>query len=101
MTGINHLVKTLVEGKYPWVTVVKSSCHSYSLVASYACKQLSKSLEDLRRITPKQQDTYREEFQVLTQVELHRVLVLASTRWLSFQNCTTCVLEQWGTPRLY
>ena len=23
MMGINHSVKTLVEGKYPWVTVVK------------------------------------------------------------------------------
>ena len=108
MMGINHSVKTLVEGKYPWVTVVKCSCHLCALVASHACKKLSKSLEDLCRTvcnhfrhSAKRQDAYRKEFQVFTQVEQHRFLALAPTRWLSFQNCARRILEQWDTLTLY
>lgn len=49
MMGAHNSVAQLVKKNYPYVVIVKCSCHSIHLVASYACKKLSNSLEDMCR----------------------------------------------------
>lgn len=49
MMGDHQSVSTLIHKNHPGVVIVKCSCHSIHLVASYACKKLSNSLEDLVR----------------------------------------------------
>ena len=49
MFGAHHSVSKLLVEKYPWIMPVKCFCHSIHLCASYTCKKLPKSLEDLCR----------------------------------------------------
>lgn len=49
MMGANHSVAQLIVKNFSYVRIVKCSCHSIDLIASYACKRLSNSLEDMCR----------------------------------------------------
>ena len=47
--GCHNSVAKLISDNYPWVVAVKFSCHSIHLCTSYACKKLTKTLEELCR----------------------------------------------------
>ena len=49
MMRCHNTVAKLISDNYPWVVVVKCSCHSIHLCASYAWKRFPKTLKDLCR----------------------------------------------------
>ena len=71
------------------------------LVASYACKKLPESMEDICQSiyshmthSAKRQHAFIE-FQKLYQVEMHRILQAGQTRCLSIKAAVDRILEQW------
>jgi len=96
----------------PWtVSIQKDStthaCLNYHLCASHACEKLPRAIENMVR------DIYSffshsakrlaefEKFQHFVQVEPHKILKPAQTRWLSLQMCVSRILEQWDALELF
>jgi hypothetical protein len=101
--SVSHLLK--LEQKH--VQTVKCSCHLIHLASSCAAKTLPKNLEDLCRDiyahfhrSSKRQDVYRE-FQSFFDVDPHKMLSPAQTRWLSLQACINRILEQYDALKQY
>ena len=107
MMGCNNSVATLIQRSYPWVLIVKCSCHSIHLWALYACKKLTKTLEDLCRHVynhfnmSAKRTAALKEFQLFSETAVHKILAPGQTRWLSLQNCVHRILEQWNALTLY
>ena len=105
--GCNNSVATLIQRSYPWVLIVKCSCHSIHLCASYACKKLTKTLEDLCRHVynhfnmSAKRTAALKGFQLFSETAVHKILAPGQTRWLSLQNCVHRILEQWNALTLY
>lgn len=110
MMGKNHSVASLIKEKFPKVMIVKCSCHSIHLAASYACKKLPNSLEDLVRNiynhfhrSTKRSNTLTE-FQKFFEdktVRPKKMLSPGQTRWLSLQACVQRILEFWISLEQY
>ena len=49
MMGAHKSVSSMIRQEFPWVVILKCSCHMAHLVASYPCKKLPKSMEDICR----------------------------------------------------
>ena len=88
----NSLLRRLRE-TIPKLFVLKCFCHSFHLVASYACGILSKTAEQLVqdiynyfKNSPNKQKSY-EEFQHFVDCEPHKILKPCQTRWLSLTMC--------------
>ena len=86
---------------------VKCSCRLIHLASSYAAKTLPKNLEELCRDiyahfhrSSKRQDVYKQ-FQSFFDVEPHKLLAPAQTRWLSLQACINRILEQYEALKQY
>ena len=99
MFGAHNSVSKLLVEKYPWIMPVKCSCHSIHLCASYACKKLPKSLEDLCRniyahfnASSKRMDALKE-LQEFLGTEKHRKLQAGQTRWLSMKLCIDRIID--------
>jgi len=84
----------------PWIVLIKCSCHSSHLCASYACKMLPSELEEILHLiynhfsnSPgrKERLAALQEFE---RVEIHRILAPGQTRWLSLGACVDRVIEQ-------
>ena len=107
MFGSQYSVSQLLKSDVRHVHVVKCSCHSIHLASSYAALKLPKSLEDLCRDvyahfsrSCKRQDAYKE-FQEFFEVEPHKLLSSAQTRWLSLGLCVNRILEQYDALKHY
>ena len=107
MMGAHHSVSSLIRENYPWVTIVKCSCHQIHLVASYACKTLPKTLEDLCRTiynhfanSAKRVSTFGE-FQDFCNMDRLKILAPGQTRWLSVHACLRRILQLWEPLKLY
>lgn len=103
MMGDHLSVSTLIHKNHPGVVIVKCSCHSIHLVASYACKKLWNSLEDLVRTiynhfkrSPKRTAAFAD-LQKFCEPNKNPMKILApgQTRWLSLQSCVRRILECW------
>ncbi|CAG5046379.1 unnamed protein product [Parnassius apollo] len=98
----SHLIAAL-----PSVACIKCSCHSIHLAASKACLKLSRSVEDLIRNLGSHfsRSSFRQEkfaeFQAFLQCDLHKILNVATARWLSKKNCVDRVLQQYTPLREY
>lgn len=109
MMGPNNSVAQLIKKNHPTVIVVKCSCHSIHLVASYACQKLSNSLEDLCRTifnhfkrSPKRQRELIQFQRFLNSDQFpHKILAPGQTRWLSLQSCVRRILENWEALKNY
>ncbi|XP_055909380.1 uncharacterized protein LOC129944171 [Eupeodes corollae] len=85
----------------PHLYVMGCICHSLHLCFSAASKKLPSHLEALTRNiysffahSPKRK-LELEEFQKYFSVEVHKILKMSSTRWLSLENVISRILEQW------
>ena len=100
MFGERNSVSRLLKLEQKNVQTVKCSCHLIHLASSYAAKTLPRNLEELCRDiyahfhrSSKRQDVYKQ-FQSFFDVEPHKLLSPAQTRWLSLQACINRILEQ-------
>ena len=107
MMGAHESVSSMIKQKFPWVVIVKCSCNMVHLVASYACKKLPKSMEDICRSiyshfthSAKRQYAFIE-FQKFYQIDMHRILQAGQTRWLSVKAAVDRILEQWDALSAY
>lgn len=101
MMGKKSGVKTLLQKDQPHLYVMGCICHSLHLCSSAASKKLPSHLEALTRNiysffahSPKRK-LELEEFQKYFSVEVHKILKMSSTRWLSLENVISRILEQW------
>lgn len=102
MFGAHHSVMALLKKDIPNLYTMKCICHSFHLVASYACKQLPRFIEDLVRDiynyiqdSPKRINMFKK-FQKLLSLKPHRLLHPCQTRWLSLLPAVERILEQWN-----
>lgn len=107
MFGKNKSVKTLLENECTELFVIKCTCHSLALVASYACEKIPNKVEQLIRdvytylkYSYKRQSTFKE-FQTFVDIKPHKLLQPNQTRCLSLHNCIKRVIEQYPALKLY
>ncbi len=107
MFGQHHSVVSLLKERIPHLFTMKCLCHTAHLCASHACEKLPRSVEDLVRDiyshfahSAKRLAEY-ERFQSFTNIEPHKLLKPAQTRWLSLEQCVVRVLEQWPALEEY
>lgn len=107
MFGEHNSVFSRLKSEFPHIACIKCSCHMIHLSASKACLKLPRSVEDfLRNIgshfsrSHLRQEKYRE-FQEFFKTEIHKILTVATTRWLSLKQCTDGVLEQFEPLKAY
>lgn len=107
MMGSRHSLSTLLQNDSPYLFILKCSCHSFALCASYACTKLPDSTERLLReiykyfqYSSKKLGEYKE-FQSFCSVKPHKLLHPAQTRWLSLISVVKRVLEQWDALKLF
>ncbi|KAE9522707.1 hypothetical protein AGLY_016890 [Aphis glycines] len=107
MFGCKHSVKTLLEEEVSGIFLIKCTCHSMELRASYAAEKLPNTVEDLIRdiytymeLSSKRQSEYKE-FQVFVDAKPQKFLQASQTRWLSLHSCVKRILEQYKALKLY
>lgn len=87
--------------------VLGCTCHSLNLCSSSACSKLPNSLEELTKdIYSYFSDSSKRieaftEFQLFTNTNIHKILRLSQTRWLSLQTVVNRILEQWPALTLF
>ena len=91
----------------PAVFVIGCICHSFALCSSYAVKVLPSYLESfLKELTSyfarssKRQNDFKM-IQTVVGAKENRIPKLAQTRWLSRENVTRVIIEQWDALVLY
>ena len=101
MQGQGKSVLTRLKDVVPDLFVLKCFCHSFHLIASYAYKNLSKSVEELVhdvynycKNSPNKQKSYGE-FQHFVRCQPQKILKPCQTHWLSLLLCVTLMLQQW------
>ncbi|XP_053949419.1 uncharacterized protein LOC128857699 [Anastrepha ludens] len=107
MMGVHNSVASRLKRDLPHITIMKCICHSLHLCASEACEQLPCTCEDFARnihnffnSSSKRQSEY-VEFQMFSNVEVHKLLHPSQTRWLSLATVVNRILEQWPALLLY
>lgn len=87
--------------------VLGCTCHSLNLCSSFACSKLPNSLEELTKDiysyfshSSKRIEAFTE-FQLFTNTNIHKILRLSQTRWLSLQTVVNRILEQWPALTLF
>lgn len=107
MMGLNNSVASRFIEKCPGIYIFKCLCHSLHLCASNACKTLPRSCEDLARNvygefknSAKRQHLFRQ-FQTFLDIDVHKILRPAQTRWLSLKAVVSRIIEQWPALELY
>ncbi|CAH0715749.1 unnamed protein product, partial [Brenthis ino] len=107
MIGEHNSVFSHLKAALPSIACIKCSCHLIHLAASKACLKLPRSVEDLIRNLGSHfsRSSFRQEkfaeFQAFFQCDLHKILNVATTRWLSVKNCVDRVLQQYTPLREY
>jgi len=99
MAGQNNSVMTKLKVENKFIFLIKCTCHSFNLCASYACKKLPRWVEDLARDvhnyiagSPKRTAFYNK-FQKFTKTAVHKILHPIQTRWLSLESVILRLLE--------
>ena len=98
--GCHNSVAKLISDNYPWVVVVKCGCHSIHLCASYACKKLTKTLEDFcshvysHFSMSAKRVAVLKEFQDFSATPDHKILAPGQTRWLCVWRTNPCMCEE-------
>lgn len=107
MAGQNNSVMTKLKAENKSIFLMKCICHSFNLCTNYACKKLSRWVEDLARDvhnyiagSPKRTAFY-QEFQKFTETAVHKILYPVQTRWLSLESVVLRLLEQYDALKLY
>lgn len=107
MVGEYNSVFSHLKKDCPDIALIKCACHQIHLAASKACLKLPAHIEDLLRFISSyfsrsfgRQKSYLE-FQEFFQVEIHKFLSPAKTRWLSVKECVDRVLEQYDPLQAY
>lgn len=107
MMGANNSFQSLLKNDIPNLFVLKCTCHSLTLCASYASEKLPNYVEELVRdiynylqYSYKRQGTF-QEFQKFLELKPHKILQMSQTRWLSLHACVTRILEQYEALILY
>lgn len=107
MMGKDNSVASRFLEKCPEIYIFKCICHSLHLCASNACKKLPRSCEDLARNvyaefknSSKRQHLFKK-FQSFLDIDVHKILRPAQTRWLSLKAVVSRILEQWAALELY
>ncbi|CAG5003156.1 unnamed protein product [Parnassius apollo] len=107
MVGEHCSVFALLKKDLPHIALVKCSCHMIHLSSSKACLKLPRNVEDFLRSVgahfsrSSQRQLKFREFQEFFQVEIHKILTPAQTRWLSLKACIDRVLEQYTPLKAY
>ena len=100
MMGCNSSVKTRMEAANPSIFVMRCTCHSAHLAASYACATLPNETEGFVRevFTYFSHSSKRlfefQQFQYFTETKPHKLLEASQTRWLSLYQCISRIIEQ-------
>ena len=106
MMGEHHSLSMLFKDDIPDLFILKCTCHSFHLCASYACSKLPRSIEDLARDiynyfqSPKQSGLLKE-FQEFANIKPHKMLHPCQTRWLSLHGVVKRLLEQLPALKLF
>lgn len=107
MMGRNNSVVTLLQTEIPNIFILKCTCHSFHLCASYACTKLPRFIEDLVRdiynyfsSSPKRVAEFKN-FQVFCDLKVHKILHPSQTRWLSVHAAVKRILEQLSALKLF
>ncbi|XP_077497791.1 zinc finger BED domain-containing protein 5-like [Amblyomma americanum] len=107
MMGSKHSVMVLLKKEIPGLFILKCTCHSFHLCASYACSKLPRVVEDLVRdvysyfnSSPKREGTLKK-FQALLELKPHKLLHPSQTRWLSLLAAVDRFLEQYDALEAY
>lgn len=107
MFGDHVSLSASLKTELPHIACIKCSCHTLHLAASKACLKLPRSLEDLLRNLGSHfsrsfcRQMRFKEFQEFFQVDIHKILSPANTRWLSLKAWVDRVLEQFVPLREY
>ncbi|CAB3223225.1 unnamed protein product [Arctia plantaginis] len=107
MMGIRNSVSSRFRQSCPGIVIIKCICHSLHLCASDAAKEIPSECEQLARdvynhfkSSSKRQSQFKA-FQNFVEVDVHKILRPAQTRWLSLSSVVDRLLEQWDALRLY
>uniref|UniRef100_A0A6P7FRN4 E3 SUMO-protein ligase KIAA1586-like n=1 Tax=Diabrotica virgifera virgifera TaxID=50390 RepID=A0A6P7FRN4_DIAVI len=107
MMGKHNSVASRFIENYPGIVIMKCICHSAHLCASEACKNFPRKTEDLAKNiythfknSSKRQHDFKQ-FQMFTNVDIHKILHPSQTRWLSLNEVVNRIIEQWEALRLY
>lgn len=101
MVGKHHSFFQLLQNDISHVILLRCICHSAALVASHACSFLPRSAEELLRSVysyvsgSAKRSAQLQEMQEFFREKKHKMLKLATTRWLSRYECISRVLENW------
>ena len=104
--GPNSLL-ALIKEKIASIYILKCFCHSFHLVADYACRLLSQSAEVLvhdcynyMKNSPNRLASYGE-FQVFCALDPVKILKPCQTRWLSLRECVGRMIQQLPALELF
>lgn len=107
MMGQHNSVMSRFLQQNPGIYISKCICHSLNLCASIASQEIPRRCEDLARDvysffknSPKRKAIFLS-FQEFVKVDLHKILSLSGTRWLSMRKVVNRLLEQWHALRLF
>lgn len=107
MMGQQGGVRALLLKDNPYLYTFGCICHSMHLCSSAAARKIPNSIENLAKNiysffshSAKRQFEFTE-FQKYFDVEVHKILKTASTRWLSLQDVVDRILEQWDALKYY
>lgn len=101
MVGKHHSFFQLLQNDISHVILLRCICHSAALVASHACSFHPRSAEELLRSVysyvsgSAKRSAQLQEMQEFFREKKHKILKLATTRWLSRLECISRVLENW------
>lgn len=107
MMGAHNSVASRFKENCPGITIMKCICHSIHLCASEACKVLPRTCEDLARNiynffkSSAKRQFHFQQFQELLELDVHKMLHLSQTRWLSLLSVVLRINEQWDALLMY
>lgn len=107
MMGRNNSVVTLLQNEIPDIFILKCTCHSFHLCASYACTKLPRFIEDFVRdiynyfsSSPKRVSEFKN-FQIFCDLKVHKIIHPSQTRWLSVHAAVKRILDQFSALKLF
>lgn len=101
MFGEYNYVHVLLKVEIPYIFTSKCVCHTFALVASNACNELPRCLEDLVQSIyshfkfSSKRVAALKQFQEICDLKPHKMLARGQTCWLSLESVVNRVLEQW------
>lgn len=106
MMGKYNSMKTRFIERFPGIFIQTCICHSMHLCVSKATKEIPDVEQFLRDVYNYLKDSTKrvhalKEFQNYCETEIHNILKLSDTRWLSLLNVVKRFVEQWDSLQLF